>query len=269
MIINATFGITKTPFMAPRPALLPQQERIADYLKTHSQHGGFSVIVGEPGVGKTVLRETIESLENPHDTAVASFSRTLHTYRQILHQLADALKVEPTANHLEKNLITAAEAAARKKQTLFVLIDEAHLLDIHNLRRLRLLFDRFPKQHNLVLFGQPDLMVRLRLLVNRDIRDRITFSHALLPLTDDDLKHYIEREMTTAQLSLEHFETAAVELILRHVHGNLRLTRNLCLASLVEACRDNQRQVTIGHVNTVLIQPHWRDDPTGEKNRQT
>ena len=85
-------------------------------------------------------------------------------------------------NHLEKNLITAAETAARKKQTLFVLIDEAHLLDIHNLRRLRLLFDRFPKQHNLVLFGQPDLMARLRLLVNRDIRDRIgqAFSWAFI-----------------------------------------------------------------------------------------
>jgi type II secretory pathway predicted ATPase ExeA len=70
----------------------------------------------------------------------------------------------------------------RKKQTLFVLIDEAHLLDIHNLRRLRLLFDRFPKQHNLVLFGQPDLMTRLRLLVNRDIRDRIglAFSWAFI-----------------------------------------------------------------------------------------
>ena len=96
---------------------------------------------------------------------------------------------------------------------------------------------------------------------NTALLQKSVISHAVQPLTDDDLKQYIEREMTAAQLSLDHFETAAVKLILRHVHGNLRLTRNLCLASLVEACRDNQRQVSIGHVNTVLIQPHALNGP--------
>jgi hypothetical protein len=52
--------------------------------------------------------------------------------------------------------------------------------------------------------------------------------------------------------------SCSIELILRNAEGNLRLTRHLCHGSLLEACRDGQRQVSISHVNAVLIQPHWR-----------
>jgi len=47
-------------------------------------------------------------------------------------------------------------------------------------------------------------------------------------------------------------------LILRHSEGNLRLCRNLCMGSLIEAARETQKNVTITHVNHVLVQPHWR-----------
>ena len=33
---------------------------------------------------------------------------------------------------------------------------------------------------------------------------------------------------------------------------------NLCYGSLVEACRETQKVITITHVNGVLVQPHWR-----------
>jgi len=47
-------------------------------------------------------------------------------------------------------------------------------------------------------------------------------------------------------------------LIIRSASGNLRLCRNLCYASLIEACREAKKIVTIAHVNQVLMQPHWR-----------
>ena len=41
--------------------------------------------------------------------------------------------------------------------------------------------------------------------------------------------------------------------------GYLRHARNLCLASLIEAVRDQSRVVDLPQVNRVLLQPHWRE----------
>ncbi|MEE8056438.1 MAG: hypothetical protein V3T17_01185 [Pseudomonadales bacterium] len=77
-MIKTTFGITQEPFNRTEFQLLPQQQRIFDIIKIHSQHGGFSVIIGNPGVGKSVLRESLENPGKEKDTVVASFSRTMH-----------------------------------------------------------------------------------------------------------------------------------------------------------------------------------------------
>ena len=47
------------------------------------------------------------------------------------------------------------------QKTLYTVIDDAHLLDVGILRRLRLLFERIPHKHNLVLLGHPELLVKL------------------------------------------------------------------------------------------------------------
>ena len=159
---------------------------------------------------------------------------------------------------LEKALIHNAFHHIRERKTLYILIDEAHLLDMQVLRKLRLLFDRFPKKHNLILFGQRDLLHYLTLNVNQDIKSRITYSASILALNDDDLAQYIAKELEAVRMGINTFDEAAIELIIRSAQGNLRLCRNLCYASLIEACRETKKIVTIGHVNNVLVQPHWR-----------
>ena len=37
-------------------------------------------------------------------------------------------------------------------------------------------------------------------------------------------------------------------------------SRNLCLATLLEAVRARTKTVGLEHVNRVLMQPHWRKD---------
>ena len=257
-MIKATWGIAKEPFNRNDLTLLAQQKSILEVLKIHSQQGGFSVILGNPGVGKSVLREHIEQLSQQRDTVVVSFSRTMHTYLNILKQLAESLSISVPTKDLEKELIQVAYNHVRERKTLYTVIDEAHLLDMTVLRKLRLLFDRFPKKNNLVLFGQPDLLYYLSMLANADIKSRITFSQTLLPLNDSDLEQYIVKELEAVRLGINTFDPAAIELILRSAQGNLRLCRNLCYGSLVEACRHNKRGVGIQQVNDVLVQPHWR-----------
>ena len=257
-MIKSTFGLTKEPFNCTELSLLSQQKAIFEIIKIHSQHGGFSVIIGAPGVGKSVLREHIEALGKEKDIVVVSFSRTLHTYTNILKQLAESFKLDVPDKALEKELIQIAYRHVRDRKTLYTLIDEAHLMDMQSLRKLRLLFDQFPKKHNLVLLGQRDLLHYLSLNVNEDIKSRITYSENILPLNDNDLEHYIIKELETVRMGLNTFDSGATELIIRSAQGNLRLCRNLCYGSLIEACRESKRNVSIQHVNNILIQPHWR-----------
>ncbi|GLS24628.1 ExeA family protein [Marinibactrum halimedae] len=257
-MINAVWGITQAPFKRDKLTLLPQQNHLLDIIKIHAQQGGFSVVIGEPGVGKTVLREHIEQFNKAREYTVASCSRTLHTYRQIIWQLADSFQLETTEKNIESDLIECAFSHIRERKTLYILIDEAHLLDTSVLRKLRLLFERFPKNHNLVLFGQPSLLHYLSLSTNKDIKSRITYSATLKPLNQEDMERYIVRELESVKMGINTFDEAAMALIIRSSEGNLRLCRNLCLGSLIEAARETKRVVSITHVNNVLVQPHWR-----------
>ncbi len=248
-MIKATFGLKHEPFNRTELTLQLQQRKIADIINIHAQHGGFSVVIGPPGVGKTVLREHLEALAKDRGSVVVSCSRTMHTYLNLIKQLAESFKIEVPTKDLEKVLIQTAFTHVRERKTLYTLIDEAHLLDMAVLRKLRLLFERFPKKHNLVLFGQRDLLYYLSMNINEDIKSRITYSETLYPLSDQGLEVYIQDELDAVRLGANTFDTAATELIVRSVQGNLRLCRNLCYGSLIEACRENKKIVTLTHVS--------------------
>ncbi|MFC3121114.1 AAA family ATPase [Agaribacter flavus] len=135
-MINTVWGITHLPFQKDSKHLLPQQQQIVDIIQIHAQQGGFSVILGEPGVGKTCLREHLQQLGNTRETCVVNCSRTMHTYRQILYQLADAFAIDTQDKTIENDLIKTAFDNVKARKALYILIDEAHLLDIQTLRKL-------------------------------------------------------------------------------------------------------------------------------------
>jgi type II secretory pathway predicted ATPase ExeA len=258
-MIKSTFGVTQEPFYRNDVALLTQQLEAIDMIKIHAQHGGFSVIVGNPGVGKSIIGAHLAQLGKGRDTVVVSFTQTMHTYQPILKQLAESLQLGPTpTKDLETALIQAAYRHVQAQKTLYIVIDEAHLLDISILRKLRLLFERFPKKHNLVLLGHLELMYRLSMMCNEDIKSRISYSKQILPLADTEMTDFIISELSAVGLGVNAFDEAALQVILRAVQGNLRLCRNLCYASLVATCMDRERICTVSHVNAALQQPHWR-----------
>lgn len=257
-MLKSTFGITQEPFYRNAVDLLPQQAEAIDMIKIHAQHGGFCAIVGNPGTGKSVIRDHLEQLARGRDSIVVSFTQTLHTYQPILKLLAESMQVAAKPTDIEKELVQAAFRHVQSQKNLYMVIDDAHLLDIGILRRLRLLFERFPRKHNLVLLGQPELLHRLSMMCNEDIKSRISYSKLMLPLNDADLAAFVIAELAAVGLGANTFDEAALQVILRAVQGNLRLCRNLCYASLVAACLDRQRICTVNHVNQALQQPHWR-----------
>lgn len=121
-MIKAIWGITHEPFKRELPTLLSQQKHILDIIKIHAQQGGFSIVVGQPGVGKTILREHIEQWDKNREITVVSCSRTLHTYNHVLWQLAESFKLDTTQKHIEKDLIELAFQHVGERKALYILI---------------------------------------------------------------------------------------------------------------------------------------------------
>ena len=88
-----------------------------------------------------------------------------------------------------------SQTVNRSGKMLATIIDDAHLMEMENLRRLRLLLEDFPKNHNLILVGQVELLASLDLAVNQDIKSRVTYSVVTRRLHDDVMREFIHREL--------------------------------------------------------------------------
>jgi type II secretory pathway predicted ATPase ExeA len=133
-------------------------------------------------------------------------------------------------------------------------------MDLANLRKLRLLFEDFPKNHNLILIGRPNLLAALDLGVNQDIKSRVTYSVITKRLGPDAVREFIRRELDRAGLGHNTFTAPAIDLIVRSADGVLRQARNLCVGCMIEAVRSANKTIDIDNVNRVLLQPHWQKE---------
>ncbi len=153
-MIRSYFGLTDNPFALRDIQLLSHQQEIHDTLRVHCQQGGLCLVVGRPGTGKTVIKESLKKLPDK-EHLIATVSRTLHTYTNTVKILCEAFRIEfeSSAFKCERKLIQEAFSLNRSGKMLVTIIDDAHLMEMETLRKLRLLLEDFPKNHNLILIG--------------------------------------------------------------------------------------------------------------------
>jgi MSHA biogenesis protein MshM len=213
---------------------LPRQQKIHDILRVHCHQGGPCLVLGVAGTGKAVIKQSLQELPDKQ-FLVATGGRTLHTYTNTIKILCEAFRIEfdASAFKCERRLIEQAFTINRAGKCLTTILDDAHLMDIANLRKLRLLFQEFPKNHNLILIGQPALLATLDLGVNLDIKSRVTYSVITKRLNEDDMRAFMLRELDRAGLGHNTFSQPALELIIRSADGVLRRARNLAVGCLI------------------------------------
>lgn len=260
-MIRAFFGIDKNPFDSTHILLLPVQQEIYDILKVHCQQGGLCLLMGQPGTGKSIIKESFRQNADKK-MVIVSVSRTLHTYINTIKILCLAFSIDFEGAYFkcEKRLIEEAYNLNREGKMLVTIIDDAHLLEMDTLRRLRLLFEDFPKNHNIILIGQPSLLGNMSLKINEDIKSRVTYSAIMRKLNPDTMKDFITTELDKVALPHNIFSGEALSLVIRSADGILRRARNLSLSCMLEAVRSKKRVIDLDIVNAVLIQPHWRLD---------
>lgn len=266
-MIRQHFGIAKDPFITRRDdtPLLAHQLRHFEILRVHSEQGGFCLILGEPGTGKTVLKHHLIHHDTKH-WITPVINRSLHSWHNILRLLCQAfdLEADGSDHKCEARLIAEARALHTKGKHIIPIIDDAHLIPVDALRKLRLLLEDFPRNHNLILIGQPALNTTLQLRVNHDLKTRVTYSAKLEALTSAHPGEFIHSQLDRVGLPHSTFSDEAIHLIVRSSEGILRAVKNLCIGSMIEAVRDRSKVVDLKQVNAVLMQPHWRHNTTAE-----
>ena len=219
---------------------------------------GIVKVSGEVGSGKTMLcRVLMERLPAHVETiylATPSLARD-----EILHAIADDLDLRLSDGRMTVALRELQEALIRlyaAGRRVVILIDEAHVMPEETLEQVRLLSNLESNRHKLlqiVLFGQPELDATLAKPSLRQLRDRITNSFRMRPLSEHEVAKYLSFRMRAAGYrGPEVFAPRAIGLISRASHGLNRRINILADKSLLAAYSENGHAVTERQVRAAI-----------------
>ena len=241
------FHLTELPFsIAPNPRYLylsPQhREALAHLLYGIGVGGGFVVLTGEVGTGKTTLcRALLEQL--PEDVDIALIFNPRLNSRELLAGICDELHIPYSGPRASlKQLIDALnrhllDAHARGRRVI-VLIDEAQNLRFDVLEQVRLLTNLETNQAKLlqiILVGQPELNQILDRPQLRQLAQRITARYHLDPLSRVETGDYIRHRLAVAGSTDRLFSMTAIRAIHRQAHGIPRLINLMADRALLGA----------------------------------
>ena len=165
---------------------------------------GFVKVVGEVGTGKTILcRALLKTVGD--EFACAYLPNPYLRASSLLYSIADELQIEypkrSTQHQLLRRLTEGLLALHGAGKRVVLCMDEAQAVPLQTLETLRLLTNLETEKRKLlqvVLFGQPELDAVLNVPSIRQLRQRITFSYTLRPLSPAALTQYVNHRLTIA-----------------------------------------------------------------------
>jgi len=250
----ALYGLKWNPFAPDVPTealrLTPRVEHFCWRVETLAREGGFALVAGEPGVGKSVaLRLLVERLAALRDVKVALLSRPQSGVADFYRELGDLFGV-PLAPH---NRWAGAKALREKWQVhidaaLFrpvLVVDEAQEMQVRVLNELRLLGStRLDSQILLsaVLAGDGRLLQQLRaddlLPLGSRVRVKLLLERATPAELDDLLRHALAKAGAPKLMTPELITT-----LCEHAAGNARALMTMAGELLAEGAQREARQL--------------------------
>ena len=197
------------------------------------ENKGFLLLTGDVGTGKTVL---IHGLMKIIDVSaiVATIPDPGLSSIDFFNFLSEEFKMNRRFDskgafliHLKHFLYNAS--ASDKK--VLLIVDEAQRLNHELLEQIRLLSNielDNRKLINIFFVGQSEFNKMLNEERNKAIRQRITVSYHIDPLTEQETRQYINHRLKVAGCSRELFKAEAVRKIYTFSHGYPRLVNIIC-----------------------------------------
>lgn len=250
------FGLKEPAFsiaVNPRYLFMSDQHREAlAHLLYGIQNGGFVMLTGEVGTGKTtIIRCLLEQL--PPNTDMAIILNPMGSAPELLSTICDELGVGYIADELTvKGLTDALNQFLldnhRKGRKTVLLIDEAQLLKVPVLEQIRLLTNletTTEKLLQIMLVGQPELKRLLARPALRQLSQRITARFHLEALSLPETKAYIAHRLKIAGLP-DHqrpFSDAMIKKIHQFSGGVPRLINVISERLLLGAYAQNHHHI--------------------------
>ena len=246
----ALYGLKYNPFLPALPAEalwpIPGAETFVRRLEALVSHGGFVLLTGEPGYGKSkTLQWIAKRLGQLPDLTVGVMERPQSRSADFYRELGDMFGVPLNpSNRYGGFKALRTRWHAHCEATLLrpvLLIDEAQEVSSECLTELRLLQSAsFDSQSLLftVLCGDTRLPERFRTPELLPLGSRIRTRLALTSLSPEDLVAYLNFAMQKAGAP-QLMTPELIQTLATHAHGNLRVLNHMAAELLTAAAERN------------------------------
>ena len=251
------FQLKQSPFsIAPDPRYLFMSERhreaLAHLLYGVGSGGGFVLLTGEIGAGKTtVCRCFMEQI--PENCQLAYIFNPKLSVEELLLSICEEFRIAVAPGVASvKGYVDAINAHllashAQGKNNVLI-IDEAQNLSAAVLEQLRLLTNLETSERKLlqiILIGQPELRAMLARPELEQLAQRVIARYHLGSLTAEETASYIRHRLAVAGSTAQTpFAPRLMAQIHAMSHGVPRRINLLCDRALLGAYVENQPQVT-------------------------
>jgi general secretion pathway protein A len=267
-IYQQYFALSCEPFsIVPDPGFLypsSQHRQAVAHLKYGlDREGGFVLLTGEVGTGKTTLTRTLIK-RLPAHVRVAYVLNSTFDAADVLASICQELGIKlpkSSKTSLTKNCVDALnadliESHAEGKKTL-VVIEEAQNLSPDVLEILRLLSNLETATHKLLhilLVGQPELLETLAQKDQRQLNQRVVARFHLLPLEKTDVANYVNHRLHHAGANRAIFESSAMTTLFKLTQGVPRLINLICHHAMLAAYATGTKTVSAKLVKAAAVE---------------
>jgi general secretion pathway protein A len=257
------YGFSENPFALSADAefFFPSDshsEALASLQYGIDQRKGFVLILGEAGIGKTILIHHLIKTLNKKATFLF-FPNSNLSFEQMLKEMLFKLKLTPKSetkgamiHELYYHLIRCME----RDENVCIIIDEAENIGTDVIEEVRLLANletSTSKLIQIVLVGKPQLGEKLYADAIRQIRQRIVIRCRMKPLTLDESERYIDHRLKIVGSGRSQvFTDKAVALICEHAEGIPFRLNLLCANALTVGHLLSEKKISPGTVNKIL-----------------
>jgi general secretion pathway protein A len=269
------YQLTAKPFdLVPNPDfffLSRSHRKALTYLRYGIREKiGFILLTGEVGSGKTtLLRDLIKGLNG--DVVLSTVFNTKVSSEQLLSLINEdfGLQVEgkkKTTLLRDLNDFLIEQYAGRRQ--VMLIVDEAQNLTAELLEEIRMLSNletNSAKLLQIILVGQPELRDTLGAPGLRQLRQRISISCQINPLSRQETESYIYHRLEKAgNRAAVDFAEGSMDIIHEYSRGIPRLVNIICDLLMLTSYTEGTRSVTAEAVRDIVTELEeknhfWRD----------